>query len=169
LARIGKNEDFGHEQNVRAMDWNGSEKKRGGIEMLHEEITDKIIKSFYTVYNILGYGFLEKVYENAMMIELPKYALLVEQQKPVDVLYDRKRVGDYFADIIVNGKIILELKAVESLCEDHYKQVLNYLKATDIEVGLLINFGKTPEFKRAILSNEIRTKNKCIKNQRASA
>jgi len=120
----------------------------------HSEITEKIIKSFYTVFNSLGYGFLEKVYENAMYFELKKYGLFVEKQKRIQVFYENELVGDYFADLIVNEKVIVELKAAESLCVEHEFQLINYLKATNIEIGLLLNFGKIPDFKRKIYSNK---------------
>ncbi|MCW8805630.1 MAG: GxxExxY protein [Ignavibacteriaceae bacterium] len=122
--------------------------------MLHGDITELIIKAFYKVYNTLGYGFLEKVYENAMRIELSKMGLNVLQQKNIKVFYDADQVGDYFADLFVNDLIIVELKAAESICEEHEAQLLNYLKATDIEVGLLLNFGKEPQFKRKYFTND---------------
>jgi GxxExxY protein len=122
--------------------------------MLHEDLTSRIICAFYNVYNILGSGFLEKVYENALVIELKKCGLSVMQQESVKVYYDGVQVGDYYADIAVNGLVILELKASEALRSEHFAQLTNYLKATDKEVGLLLNFGKKPEFKRIILGNE---------------
>ncbi len=122
--------------------------------MLHEDLTNQIICAFYNVYNILGNGFLEKVYENALAVELKKSDLSVTQQESVKVYYDGILVGDYFADIIVNGLVILELKAAESLRNEHFAQLTNYLKATDKEVGLLLNFGKKPEFKRIVLGND---------------
>ncbi len=123
-------------------------------EYLHKDVTSIIIQSFYKVYNTLGYGFLEKVYENAMRIELKKLGMSVEQQKNIKVYYDSEQVGDYFADLLVNDLVIVELKAAENLCEEHETQLLNYLKATDIEVGLLLNFGKKAEIKRKIFLNE---------------
>lgn len=122
--------------------------------MLHEELTNKIINAFYTVYNTLGYGFLEKVYENAMMIELKKMGLNGSKQIPIKVFYDEFKVGDYYADIIVEDLIILELKAMERISENHEYQLINYLKATEIEIGLLLNFGEKPEFKRKIFTND---------------
>jgi GxxExxY protein len=121
--------------------------------MLHEEKTDKIIGAFYKVYNNLGYGFLERVYQNALLIELRKLGLLCETEKPIKVYYDGELVGDYRADIVVDNCIIIENKAAESLAEEHEFQLINYLKATEIEVGLLLNFGKKPEFKRKIFTN----------------
>ena len=104
-------------------------------------------------FNNLGYGFLEKVYENALFYELKKQGLVCEKQKPIKVYYDEIQVGEYYADIIVNECIIIELKAAESLAEEHEFQLINYLKATDIEVGLVLNFGKNPQFKRKIFTN----------------
>ncbi|MBK7104150.1 MAG: GxxExxY protein [Ignavibacteriae bacterium] len=121
--------------------------------MLHSELTEKIIGAFYKVNNTLGYGFLEKVYENAMKVELKKLGLNVKQQHNIKVFYENENVGDYYADLIVNDLVILELKAAESICEEHEAQLINYLKATDIEVGLLLNFGKKAEFRRKIFSN----------------
>ncbi|MBV6484403.1 MAG: hypothetical protein KFKLKKLM_00907 [Flavobacteriales bacterium] len=122
-------------------------------ELLHKDITDKIIKAFYEVYNELGYGFLEKVYENALLIELMAIGLSCEKQKKINVFYDGQLVGEYYADIVVNEIVIIELKAAETLCEEHEFQLINYLKATEIEVGLLLNFRKKPQFKRKIFTN----------------
>ena len=103
--------------------------------------------------NVLGYGFLEKVYENAMKLELTKMGLKVGRQKNIIVYYEEKEVGNYFADLVVNDLVVIELKAAASLCEEYEYQLINYLKATNIEVGLLLNFGKRPEFKRKIFTN----------------
>ena len=121
--------------------------------LLHKDITDKIIRAYYNVYNSLGYGFLEKVYENAMMIELRNLGLNVKKQVSIKVFYEGHLVGQYFADIMVEENVIVELKAAENLCEEHEFQLINYLKATEIEIGLLLNFGKTPQFKRKIFTN----------------
>ena len=120
--------------------------------MLHEEITSDIINAFYHVYNILGYGFLEKVYENALAKELAKRGHSVKQQVPIQVFYEGEAVGEYFSDILVDDKIILELKAAEEIAKAHEAQLVNYLKATDIQVGLLLNFGPKAEFKRKIFT-----------------
>jgi GxxExxY protein len=120
----------------------------------HSDITALIIKAFYNVYNQLGYGFLEKVYENALLIELRKLGLDCIPQFPVEVFYDEQKVGFYIADIIVNNCVIIEIKAAEAICEEHEAQLTNYLRATDIEVGLHLNFGKKAEFKRKVLSVE---------------
>jgi GxxExxY protein len=118
--------------------------------MKHEAITRLIIAAFYDVYNELGAGFLEKVYENALMIELRERMLDVKQQALIKVRYHGIEVGEYYADILVNDCVIVELKAVEKIAEAHSAQIINYLKATDISVGLLLNFGPKPEFKRKI-------------------
>lgn len=123
-------------------------------KMSHEDITGQIIKAFYKVNNTLGFGFLEKVYENAMKLELINMGLKVEQQKNIRVYYEGAEVGDYYADMIVNDVVIIELKAAESLCEEHEAQLINYLKATTMEIGLLLNFGKKAEFRRKIFTND---------------
>lgn len=125
-----------------------------GNNFLHSDIAGLIIKAFYNVYNKLGYGFLEKVYENSMMIELKKLGLNCQKQCPIEVFYDEINVGQYFADIIVNGCVIIELKAADCLIEEHEAQLVNYLRATDIEGGLLLNFGKEAEYKRKVFNNE---------------
>ena len=98
--------------------------------------------------------FLEKVYHNAMLIELRRMGFECKSQFPVTVFYETWTVGDYFADIIVDGTVIIENKATEALCEQDEFQLINYLKATDMEVGLLLNFGKKPDFKRKIFTND---------------
>ena len=121
--------------------------------MKHQDKTKKIINAFYKVYNTLGYGFLEKVYQNALYIELCNIGFQCHAQYPIQVYYNEQKVGEYYADILVDNNIILELKAAEALCEENEFQLINYLKATDIEIGLLLNFGKKPEFKRKIYTN----------------
>ena len=121
--------------------------------MLHEEITSVVTAANYVVYNTLGYGFLEKGYENALILELQKRGLSVKQQMPIKVYYEGHVVGEYCADLLVNDAVIVELKAVEQIIKSHEFQVVNYLKATEIEIGLILNFGPKPEFKRKIFSN----------------
>ena len=123
------------------------------FELLHKDITDKILRAFYDVYNKLGYGFLERVYENALAIELRKIGLRIEQQKLLNVYYDGCLVGEYYADIVVEEKVILELKAIETITQALTAQLQNYLKATKIEVGMLLNFGRKADFKRKVFSN----------------
>ena len=124
------------------------------MKLLHEEITEKIIKSYFKVYNSLGYGFLEKVYENAMAIELRKLGLDVKCQYPISVIYECEIVGVYFADIIVNNLVVIELKSTKEISEENECQLMNYLIATQIELGLLMNFGKVAEYKRKIFTNQ---------------
>jgi len=119
----------------------------------HNELTEKIIEAFYCVYNKLGFGFLENVYQNALCFELQKRAFDVEPQKNIDVYYETQVVGKYKADLIVNDLIVLELKAVDCLSPEHELQLINYLKATDKEVGLLLNFGVKPEVRRKAFDN----------------
>ena len=121
--------------------------------MKHHPLTEEIIKVFYRVYNALGYGFLEKVYENSMMIEFQKEGLPAVQQSPIDVTYENEIVGQYFADIVVDEKIIVEIKARKCLVPEDTAQLLNYLKATDKEVGLLLNFGPKAEISRKVFDN----------------
>jgi GxxExxY protein len=122
--------------------------------MKYEELTEKIIKAFYKVYNTLGYGFLEKVYENALYIELTEMGFNVEKQKKHIVYYFGHIVGDYNADLLVDELIAIELKANECIVEANENQLINYLKATTLEVGLLLNFGKKPEVRRRIFDND---------------
>ena len=120
-------------------------------KLKHGDITEKIIGAAYEVYNTLGFGFLEKVFENAMAIELRDADLNVEQQVPITVHYKGEVVGEFAADLVVDGKVIVELKAVAALDPIHEVQLVNYLKATGIEVGLLINFGREIRIQRKIL------------------
>ena len=112
------------------------------------------VRAFFTVYNKLGYGFLEKVYESAMVLELNKMGCKVAQQQKIRVFYEKEQVGEYFADLIVDDKVIIELKASESLRKEHEAQLINYLKATKAEVGLLLNFGRKAEHSRKIFTND---------------
>ena len=124
--------------------------------MLHGDLTDQIIKIYYQVYNELGYGFLEKVYERAMVISLKKADLYCANQVPIKVYFYGEEIGDYYADIIVENLVIIELKAAEAIVEAHENQLINYLKATDKEVGLLLNFGKKPELRRKLFENKFK-------------
>jgi GxxExxY protein len=122
--------------------------------LLHKSITDIILKVYYEVYNELGYGFLEKVYQNAMYFELKSLGYKVEAQKQIKVYFKQQLVGEYYSDLLVEDKVIVELKACDLLMNIHVAQIMNYLKATEIEVGLLLNFGEEPEFKRLIYTND---------------
>ena len=120
--------------------------------MKHQELTAQIIQCAYTVHNTLGFGFLEAVYQNALLIELEKNGLKAVKETPIRVSYSNQIVGDYVADILVEDKIILELKSVKELHPAYEAQLTNYLKATGLEVGLLINFGESVEIKRKVFT-----------------
>jgi GxxExxY protein len=130
--------------------------------LIHKSITDSILKAYYNVYNELGSGFLEKVYQNSMFFELKSFGLKVEAQKQIQVYFKNQLVGDFYSDLLIEDKVIVELKATEFLMDIHTAQIMNYLKATPIEVGMLLNFGEEPEFKRVIYTNDRKTN---IKNQ----
>lgn len=128
-------------------------KKQSTVLYKHSDLTEVILNAFYSVYNALGYGFLEKLYENALYFELKKRGLQVEQQKPIEVCYRDQIVGEYFADLVVEDKVIVEIKAAKQIAREHEAQILNYLKATRYEVGLLLNFGPQPAQKRRVFEN----------------
>jgi len=125
-------------------------------EFKHGEVTDLVLKAFFRVYNELGYGFLEKIYENALIIAARELGLAVEQQVRVHIYFDGKVVGDHVIDLLFNNAVIVEVKAAKSLLEEHEAQLLNYLKATPFEVGLLLNFGPKPQFKRKVYDNGVK-------------
>jgi len=128
------------------------------FELQHKDLTDKILHAFFkVVYADLGYGFLEKVYENAMMIALHSMGLNVKNQEKITVYFQGQVVGEYFADLIVEDKVIVELKAASRLLVDHEAQLLNYLRATPYEVGLVLNFGPKPDFRRKVFANDRKT------------
>ena len=122
--------------------------------LLYKDLTDKIISCFYQVYNDLGYGFLERVYQNALYFALMDEGIKCEAEKPIKVYHNGRVVGDYRADLVIEDCIILELKACEELNPAHEAQLINYLKATDIEVGYVLNFGKSAKFSRKVYSNK---------------
>ncbi len=124
------------------------------LEAKHKDLTDQIINAFFQVYNTLGYGFPEKIYENAMVIELRKRGMLVEQQPKIKVYYEGELVGEFEADLIVVNAVIVELKAVDQLHPKFEAQLLGYLKSTIYEVGLLLNFGPRPHISRKVYDNE---------------
>ena len=126
-------------------------------DLLHKEISKPILQVFYEVYNHLGYGFLEKVYQNAMYFELKSQGYEVEAQKQIKVYYKNRLVGEYYADLVIEGTIIVELKACQCLLSSHVAQLMNYLKSTSIEVGLVLNFDETPDFKRLVYTNNRKT------------
>ena len=143
--------------------------RKSTLPYKHSDITDKIIAAFYAVYNALGYGFLEKVYENALVIELRKRNMAVKPQAPITVFYEGEVVGEYFADLLACEAVIVELKAAKVLADEHEAQLLNYLKATPYEVGLLLNFGPEPQVKRRSFENSRKEWWLQQQNQRASA
>jgi GxxExxY protein len=140
---------------MRDMDLNEQKKPIYNAQKYpHKELTEKIIRVFYCVYNELGYGFLENVYLNAMSIELRLAGFCAELQPSIDVYYKKEIAGKYRADLIVNNLIIIELKATECLMPEHERQLMNYLRSTDKEVGLLLNFGMQPEIRRRLFTND---------------
>ena len=132
------------------------------MELLHKELTDRILQVFYDVYNELGYGFLEKVYQNSLYLELISRGFKVSAQKQIKVYYKGVEVGEYYADMLVNDLVILELKAADYIVQDFEWQLINYLRGTEIEVGLVLNFGIKPDFRRKVFENE----RKNLNNQR---
>ncbi len=130
--------------------------KKPAFEGKYSLQTEKIIGAFYKVYNALGYGFLEKVYQEALAMELDALGMHVESQKPIQVFYQGQMIGEYFADLVVDEVILLELKTVRQLGEEHEAQLLNYLKSTMIEVGLLLNFGPKPAHVRKVFDNSLK-------------
>jgi GxxExxY protein len=122
--------------------------------MLHRKLTGRIIKAFYEVYNELGTGFLESVYENAFYLVLGENGMTVEKQMPITVYFRGKIVGNYKADLVVEDKVLIELKAIRTILPEHEAQIINYLKATKVDIGLLMNFGNKPEFKRFIFDKK---------------
>ena len=119
----------------------------------HKELTEEIMKIFYRVYNKLGYGFLEKVYENAIMLEFKREGIPAVSQSVIKVVYEDEIIGEYFADILVDNKVIIEIKAAKSIAIEYEAQLLNYLNAIKIEVGILFNFGPKADFKRKVFDN----------------
>ena len=123
------------------------------MQLKHEEITRKLIGLYFQVYGALGYGFLEQVYRNAMAMAGRKAGLEIAQEVPIRVQFEGSIIGEYKADLVVNQAVIAELKACQTLAPAHEAQLLNYLKASRFEVGLLLNFGPKPQYKRMIYDN----------------
>jgi GxxExxY protein len=120
----------------------------------HSELTDKIIGVFYDVYNELGHGFLESTYAKALAVGLEESGMTAEQEVAVSVWFRGRKIGQYYADIVVEDLVLLELKASRTLENAHEAQLLHYLRATEVEVGLLLNFGLRPQFRRLLFDNE---------------
>ena len=127
--------------------------QRKKFEGKHSDLTGKVLGAFFQIHKEMGFGFSEKVYQAALAILLEELGMMVEQQKPIKVYFHNRVVGEYIADMVINDVILLELKAVEHLADVHSAQLLNYLKSTEIEVGLLLNFGPHAEFRRKIYDN----------------
>ncbi len=121
--------------------------------MKFEALTDDVLDCFYDVYGELGYGFRENIYQTALSLKLKERGILHKTESPIKVRFMNQKIGEYFADLVVEDSVILELKAVESLTENHEAQLLNYLNATTYEVGLLLNFGPNPEISRKVYDN----------------
>jgi GxxExxY protein len=132
----------------------GSGNQRRPFEGKHAALSEKIIKVFYEVHKELGFGFSEKVYQNALVLALRDEGLQVEDQVPIKVYFRGWLVGEFFADVLVDGLILLELKSTAGIFEEHEAQLLNYLRATGVEVGYVLNFGKSAVFKRKIFDND---------------
>ena len=120
----------------------------------HSALTETIIGVFYDVYNELGFGFLESVYRNSLRLALVQKGLIVEQEAPVTVFFRGQNVGDFRADLVVNGAILVELKTAEMIVAAHESQILNYLRSTGLEIGLILNFGPKPRIRRLLLDDE---------------
>lgn len=137
----------------------------GELKYKHSELTQSIIGVFYDVYNDLGYGFLESVYRNSLQLALREKGLTVEAELPVPVFFRGNKVGDFRADIVVNGLVLLELKATETIAIAHEAQLLNYLRATSLEIGLILNVGPKAQVRRLLLDND----RKQVKSYRAGS
>jgi GxxExxY protein len=125
-----------------------------GRRYKYSELTEQIIGIFYEVYNELGFGFLEKVYEEAMAVAFKERGINFQRQVPIPVWFHGQIIGSYDADLVVNGVVLLELKACKGLDPSHEAQLIHYLRSTEIEVGLLLNFGPRPQVKRLAFENE---------------
>lgn len=134
------------------------------FEGKHSELTGRILGAFFQLHKELGFGFSEKVYEGALEVLLTELGMKVERQKDIFVYYHGQVVGAYKADMIVDGVVLLELKSVDRLIDAHDAQMLNYLKATELEVGLLLNFGRQAEFHRKIYDNPRKGSLSWVKN-----
>jgi GxxExxY protein len=147
FSRISTDQDRRHHVNLLVM-------KPTSLGLKHSELTEKIIGIFYDVYNELGYGFLESTYAQALVVALEESGFTTAREVPVPVWFRGTKVGQYYADLVVEGVVLLELKAARTLDSAHQAQLLHYLRATTIEVGLLLNFGLRPQFRRLLFDNE---------------
>ena len=124
--------------------------------MKHEALSEQVIGVFYTIYNELGHGFLESIYQKAFSVVLAEKSIPFQEQTPIEVVYHGVSLGDFKADLIAGSRVLIELKAVKALEEAHERQVLNYLKSTNLEVALLLNFGPRPQVRRLVLDNDLK-------------
>jgi GxxExxY protein len=147
FARISTDQDQGQRVDLLVMN-------NPPLGLKHSDLTDKVIGVFYDVYNELGHGFLESTYAEALAVALEQSKLSTAREVPVTVWFRGRKVGQYYADLIVEGVILLELKAARTLDSAHEAQLLHYLRATDVEVGLLLNFGLRAQFRRLLFDNE---------------
>ncbi len=147
FSRISTDQDHGRRVNFVLMN-------TSPVGLKHSDLTEKIIGIFYDVYNELGHGFLELTYAEALVVVLGESGLTTAREVPVPVWFRGKKVGQYYADLIVEGAVLLELKAARTLDSAHEAQLLHYLRATEVEVGLLLNFGLRPQFRRLLFDNE---------------
>ena len=134
----------------------------------HRDITEKIIRAFFDVYNELGPGFLESVYRDSMFIALRDAGMHVEREVRIPVWFHGERVGDFRADLLVNSLVLVELKTARAFDESHQAQLVHYLKATEIEVGMLLNFGPKAEFKRLIFENSRKNPRKSVESAKSA-
>jgi len=146
FSRIFTDQDQGHRVDLVVMNT--------PLGLKHSDLTEKIIGIFYDVYNELGHGFLESTYAEALVIALEEARLSAAREVPVPAWFRGRKVGQYYADLIVEGAVLLELKAARTLDSAHEAQLLHYLRATEIDVGLLLNFGLRPQFRRLLFDNE---------------
>jgi GxxExxY protein len=147
FARISTDQSYGNNVDLLVM-------TTSSIALKHSDLTEKIIGIFYDVYNELGHGFLESTYAAALVVALQETGVGVAREVPVPVWFRGKNVGQYYADLIVDGVVLLESKAARTLESAHEAQLLHYLRATEIEVGLLLNFGLRAQFRRLLFDNE---------------
>jgi GxxExxY protein len=147
FARISTDQDHGNRVDLLVMN-------TPPLGLRHSAVTEKIIGVFYDVYNELGHGFLESTYAEALIVALQEAGLSTAREIPVPVWFRGKKVGQYYADLIVEGVVLLELKAARALDSAHEAQLLHYLRATEVEVGLLLNFGLRPQFRRLLFDND---------------
>lgn len=132
--------------------------------MKHEHLSEQVIGVFYTIYNELGHGFLESIYQRAFAVVLAEKGVPFREQAPIQVTYHGVPIGDFKADLVADSKVLIELKAAKALEDAHERQVLNYLKSTELEVALLFNFGPRPQFRRLVLDNELKAARAAITN-----